>query len=252
MLSTCSPTSKLVLGPKSTSPNASTTLDDFLRSLTRDPNRLTYRNYHLTKSAELPNAPKEDVKAPQCEGSDRFLPLLPLLTLAERHKEHNNLSSENENATASATAEAAEQQRQEPIARSRSRPSRAIIVYSRKTRKSPLPQAENLGWTSNRSSGLELEESSDNENVVVEDEHTAQREENTPVKEDVPRKRKQRKKSVVGKDSPGVVGKTPLRKRQRRRQLPARELAMVKDIPSSSVSEDKSGVRSTYCSFRRR
>ena len=251
MLSTHSPIPKLTVTTKRAGPNATVTLQDLVRSLAKESNRLTYRKYHEFKNAELIPAPVDLHKAPQRKASYQFLPLLPLTAPDESVNTYGDHPLQIETASTPVPLEiikAATLKASESTARQRSRSPKITKVYTRRTNPLSYNQIARIGSESiQRPTSERRQGPQDNGARVTEEaEASTQEEREFSAKSNVSRKRQARSGPKPNGDAPATGGKSLMLKRKRRRQLPVSELALVKTIPSPNVSNDELEVRSRF------
>ena len=248
MLSTYSLIPKLTVTPKRAGPNSSVNLQDLVRSLASESNRLTYRRYRESKNAEPFPAPVDPPKEPQRKASCQLLPLLPLAAPEESTNTYDDHSLEIETASTPARLEAIKAtalKASESTARRRSRSPKIVKVYTRKPNALSHNQIARIGSESTQIPTSELRRRPDDNDAWVTEKAEAliPEERELSTKSTVSRKRHARNGPTPNGDAPATGGKSLMRKRKRQSHLPVSELALVKTIASPTVSEDEPEVR---------
>jgi len=225
MLTAQSPPSIVTNSPQGECRHGSTNVKNFLKSLAKDTTRLTFRQSRLAKSHSVPTK-ETRVTRREVRG-----PFLPLLHLPDPDPDPRK---DTKGDCPPVPNEAVELQGSRPLARRRSRSPKILKLYSNAKRSPPVRNAK-LGRDGDDHAFDEANPVSCEKQDYV-------------ITRSLVRKRKKGAEPVLAEDGDLMANQSLPRKRKRPRRLQVSGLALARTIPSPTVSEDDSEVRSASMS----
>lgn len=234
MLTARSPSSRVTSSPQGEGRDNPVSLKNFLRTLATDTARLTYRQ---SKHAKLQSLPVKGTEASKHEVRGSFLPLLPL---PDPDPDQQQDTKGDCPPVSSEANEALGLQVSRSPARLRSRSPKVPKVYSNVKRSPPLrnartQEAQGISWDGNDHDLDEAKPVSCEKLDKV-------------VAERLARKRKKGAEPDLAEVGDVAVKQNLPRKKKHPRRLQVSGLTLARTIPSPTVSEDDTEVRSASMS----